>query len=287
MNALTVDAHLAWAVAGCLDIALAKGCTLPADKLERFRQLCLVAIEQEIPLEPRQALGLILGRLDDPRILDPRDRAGYVTIPPGRYPSQDGWTEIEGAFALSRYPVTNSQFARFIEEGGYRNREHWSAQGWKWLQKAQVNEPAYHNDRRYDAPNQPVVGVSWWEAEAFCRWAGGRLPSEQEWEAAARGSKAREYPWEGPWEDGICNTVESRLGTTSPVGLFPRSRQADFGLEDLAGNVWEWVSGERLLRGGSWNLGAWDARAAGRYDVNPDYRDDYVGFRVLLALRQD
>jgi hypothetical protein len=71
MNALTVDAHLAWAVADCLDIALAKGCTLPADKLERFRQLCLVAIEQEIPLEPRQALAAIPPRTAGPRSKGP------------------------------------------------------------------------------------------------------------------------------------------------------------------------------------------------------------------------
>ena len=254
-------------MADCLDIALAKGCKLPDDKLERFRQLCLAAIEQEIALEPRQALGLALGRVGDPRIIDPRDPAGYVRIPSGRYPFQDGWIEIEEGFALSRYPVTNSQFDRFIQDGGYQSRAHWSPKGWKWLQKAQVSEPFFYHDRLYDAPNQPVVGVSWWEA-------------------AARGSKAREYPWDGPWEDGICNTWESRLGTTSPVGLFPRSRQADFGLEDLAGNVWEWVSGERLLRGGSWGDGARIARAAFRYDRHPDFRSDLIGFRVLLSLRQ-
>jgi formylglycine-generating enzyme required for sulfatase activity len=108
-----------------------------------------------------------------------------------------------------------------------------------------VTEPWLFHEHRVDAPNQPVVGVSWYEAEAFCRWAGGRLPTEREWEAAARGTKAREYPWDGSWEDGICNTREAGLGATSPVGLFPRSRQADFGLDDLAGNVWEWCSDER------------------------------------------
>ncbi|MCP5023840.1 MAG: SUMF1/EgtB/PvdO family nonheme iron enzyme, partial [bacterium] len=241
-DALAVDANLAWALADCLDIALAKGCELPEEKLARFRLLCLAAIEQEIPLQPRQALGLILGRIDDPRILDPMDPAGYVQIPPERYPFQDDWIEIEEAYWLARYPVTNGQFKKFIEDGGYLNKEHWSPEGWEWLQKDPVSEPRFFHDHRYDAPNQPVVGVSWWEAEAFCRWAGGRLPSEQEWESAARGREAREYPWDGPWEDGICNTRESRLGTTSPVGLFPRSRQADFNLEDMAGNVWEWVS---------------------------------------------
>jgi hypothetical protein len=219
-DALAADANLAWTLADCLEIALLKSCVLPADKLERFGQNCLSAIEQEIPLQPRQALGLTLGRIGDPRILHPRDRAGYVKIPPGRYPFQDDWIRIEEPYWLSRYPVTNSQFLQFIQDGGYQTKELWSPDGWKWLEEAQVSEPRYFRDRRHDAPNQPVVGVSWWEAEAFCRWSGGRLPSEREWEAAARGSEAREYPWDGPWEDGICNTHEAGLGTTSPVGSF-------------------------------------------------------------------
>ncbi len=286
-DAPAADAGLAWTLADCLDIALAKGCVLPEEKLERFRQFCLAAIEQEIPPRPRQALGLALGRIGDPRILDPQDPAGCVRIPPGRYPFQDDWIEIDQAYWLSRYPVTNGQYKKFIADGGYGNKKHWSAKGWKWLRKEKVTEPAYVHDHRFNGPNQPVVGVTWWEAEAFCRWAGGRLPSEQEWEAAARGREAREYPWNGPWEDGICNTRESGLETTSPVGLFPRSRQADFGLEDMAGNVLEWVSGERLLRGGSWIYGTRFARAAIRIDNFPDVRGDSLGFRLLLCLRQD
>ncbi len=285
-DALAADTNLAWTLADCLYIALAKACVLPEEKLERFRQICLAAIEQEIPLQPRQALGL--ARIGDPRILDPRDPAGYVQIPPGRYPFQEEWTEIGEAYWLSRYPVTNNQFERFVQDGGYQNEGHWSAEGWEWLQRVKVTEPAYSHDHRYGVPNQPVVGVSWWEAEAFCRWAGGRLPSEQEWEAAARGREAREYPWDGPWENGICNTRESGVGTTSPVGLFPRSRQVDFGLEDMAGNVWEWDSGKRSVRGGSWFDDSWNARAAVRL-VNdfPGNRGDFIGFRVLLYLRQD
>jgi formylglycine-generating enzyme required for sulfatase activity len=87
--------------------------------------------------------------------------------------------------------------------------------------------------------------------------------------------------------DGICNTREAGLGTTSPVGLFPRSRQADFSLEDLAGNVWEWVSGERLLRGGSWVDVSRLARASIRSIIDPVYRIIGIGFRVLLCMRQD
>jgi formylglycine-generating enzyme required for sulfatase activity len=112
-----------------------------------------------------------LGRDSLYHILDPRNPAGYVYIPPGRYPFQDDWILIEEAYRLSRYPVKNSQFKRFIKDGVYRNREYWSPKGWEWLQGAKVTEPGNSHDHRFNAPNQPVVGVSWYEAEAFCRWA--------------------------------------------------------------------------------------------------------------------
>jgi hypothetical protein len=96
-DALTADANLAWALADCLDIALAKGCELPEAKLARFRQLCLAAIEQEIPLQPRQALGLSLGRIGDPRLLDPRDPAGCMSRP--------GATPFRTTGSRSRRPI--------------------------------------------------------------------------------------------------------------------------------------------------------------------------------------
>jgi formylglycine-generating enzyme required for sulfatase activity len=135
--------------------------------------------------------------------------------------------------------------------------------------------------------------VSFWEAQACCRWAGGRLPSEQEWEAAARGPEGSKYPWGNDWEAGICNSAETGLGVTSPVGLFPRSRQARLGIEDLAGNVWEWcdsyydrqsVGAPRALRGGAFDSGAVYLRASGRNWFVPRYRLRVFGFRCVLAL---
>ena len=136
--------------------------------------------------------------------------------------------------------------------------------------------------------------VDWFEAAAFCKWAGGRLPSDKEWEAAARGPEGDQYPWGNDWEDGLCNTDEAGLGVTSPVGLFPRSRQAEFGIEDLAGNVWEWCASlydpsdkdrpdTRVLRGGSWDRRQDFARSAYRLWSSPRFRSYAVGFRVVRS----
>ena len=194
-------------------------------------------------MRARQALGLCLGRLGDPRIFDLRDPRAYVEVPAGTYPyGEEGETvEIAAPFRIGRYPVTNGQYRAFIEDGGYPTGNGGRmpaglAAGGRGRRARQWR------DRRWNAPNQPVVGVSFFEAEACCAWAGGRLPPEQEWEAAARGTEGYEYPWGDDWEDGICNSREAGLGITSPVGLFPRSRQALLGIEDLAGNVGEWCA---------------------------------------------
>ena len=259
-------------IAEALDLCLAKNYAVPEELKEAFRGVALDAIEDEVELQARHALGLTLGRVGDPRIFDLRDAQGnvdlraYVEVPAGTYPyGEEGRTvEIGQPFWIGRYPVTNQQFAAFVAAGGYGDRQWWSNEGWAWLEEEEAAEPRYWRDRRWNAPNQPVVGVNFWEAEAFCAWAGGRLPTEEEWEAAARGPKGLVYPWGDAWQDGICNTLEAGLGVTSPVGLFPRARQADRAIDDLAGNVWEWCASlydpkskdcpdARVLRGGSWD----------------------------------
>jgi formylglycine-generating enzyme required for sulfatase activity len=133
-----------------------------------------------------------------------------------------------------------------------------------------------------------VVGVSFWEAEAFATWAGGVLPTERQWEAAARGTHGFEYPWGNTWEDAICNSRDAGLGSTSAVGIFPRSRSRDFGLDDLAGNVWERCStkeaSHRVFRGGSWAFPSEFCRAAVRFWGEPGFRlGFFLGFRVALV----
>jgi len=289
-------------IAEALDLCLAKNYAVPEELKEAFRGVALYAIEDEVELQARQALGLTLGRVGDPRITDLRDAQGnadlraYVEVPAGSYPYGDeGRTvEIRQPFWIGRYPVTNQQFGAFIADGGYGDRRWWSNDGRAWLEQEKATEPKYWHDRRWNAPNQPAVGVSFWEAEAFCAWAGGRLPTEEEWEAAARGSKGLVYPWGDASEDGICNTSEAGLLVTSPVGLFPRARQADRAIDDLAGNVWEWCSsrydlqdknfrGDRVLRGGSWGFFQVNARSANRFSLNPNFRGNDFGFRVVCV----
>ncbi len=300
-------------VADCLQILLKRGLRLKGELEEKFRRYCVAAIEREVPLRARYDLAATLGYMGDPRIVtDLRDRAAYVEIPAGTYRVGDDELcaelkkrydyddlalatcdfEVRAPFWLSKYPVTNAQYELFIAVGCYTQREWWSAEGWNWREENGVIEPKYWHDGKWNLPNQPVVGVSFYEAEAFANWVGGRLPSEREWEAAARGRLALDYPWGGrdQWETGICNSREAGLEVTSPVGIFPRSRSADFGLEDMAGNVWEWCAdlwssegSSRVIRGGCWRLSAWICQSASRIWFSPDDRNYDLGFRVALS----
>ena len=294
--------RLAVVVGDCLQMLLGRKIRLEDDPEEKFRQVCLNAIQREVPLRERNLLGLALGQIGDPRLVtDLRDPAAYVEIPAGKYrigdndkgsyspftPLPEQECIVEESLLMSRYPVTNSQFSLFIDEKGYANRDLWSEEGWEWQEKVDVSEPHYWKHSKWNGPNQPVVGVSFFEAQAFCSWAGGFLPTERQWEAAARGKDGHEYPWGGPLKDGICNSAETGLKATSPVGLFPGSRSVDFGLEDLAGNVWEWCDSlyskddnSRVLRGGSFVDSASGARGASRLRVGPVARSYDFGFRV-------
>ncbi|MFN0056506.1 MAG: SUMF1/EgtB/PvdO family nonheme iron enzyme [Planctomycetales bacterium] len=305
---------LSLVVADSLQILLKRGLRVKEALEEKFRRYCLAAIEREVPLRARYDLAATLGYVGDPRIVvDVRDRAAFVEIPAGTYRVGDtafrdemkkeysyldapalgsSSFELKSPVWLSKYPVTNAQYELFIASGGYAQRDWWSDEGWQWREENAVTLPEFWHDGKLNLPNQPVVGVSFYEAEAFAKWGGGRLPSEREWEAAARGKGASDYPWGNTerWEDGICNSRETGLGVTSPVGIFPRSRSAEFGLEDMAGNVWEWCADlwsaegvSRAFRGGSWLYPAEDCRSAYRYGREPSFRDGHLGFRVARS----
>ncbi len=255
-------------------------------------------VDEQVELKQRAKAGAVLGQLGDPR-------QGITTLPPlltpvieGKFLYGEAKEERETKpFLAGVYPVTNAQFAHFIKAGGYENQQWWRKEGWQYRQKARWTQPRYWNDSEWNNPNHPLVGVSWYEAEAFCNWLTAefeqtyRLPTEEEWERLARGQHGREYPWGNSWAKGVCNTRESMIGQTSPVGMFPGG-VSPTGAYDCAGNVWEWCldfydnrTDVRVLRGGAFHNSADLARCAFRVnDYDPHHRSGRFGFRcVLLA----
>jgi formylglycine-generating enzyme required for sulfatase activity len=194
-------------------------------------------------------------------------------------------------YQIGCYPVTNTQYACFISDTGHNPPDHWDG----------GNVPA-------GLAGHPVVNVSFEDAEEYCRWlsemAGQRyrLPTEEEWEKAARGGlpETRRYPWGDEWQPGFCNTQEVDRNGTTPVHEFERVNRSPFGVVDMVGNVWEWTASSyeayagsqytssylgRLrctVRGGAWKHSRWDARISCRGRYEPDQRRPYLGFRIVL-----
>ncbi|OGR22843.1 MAG: hypothetical protein A2277_16030 [Desulfobacterales bacterium RIFOXYA12_FULL_46_15] len=172
----------------------------------------------------------------------------FVAIPGGTYDLDGLGKKKIQAFEISRFPVTNLWYAQFIKDGGYETEAFWSGEGRKWLGQNKVSEPGSWRERRFNCPTSPVVGVSWFEAEAFCRWLETKngdgfschLPTEEEWQATAAGKEKREYPWGDGIDPQKCNYDETKLGKPSPVGIFSGGKTPE-GVHDLGGNVWEWT----------------------------------------------
>ncbi len=225
------------------------------------------------------------------------------------------------AFSIDKYEVTNAQFKQFMDADGYTTEALWSAAGWSarvsngWTQPAYWATGDYHSGLAW--PEFPVVGVSWYEAEAYANFAGKRLPTEAEWEKAARGTDQRTYPWGNSIDGSRANYSGSgdpyeSSGSTTPVGFYdgrlypnPPFQTTDspspYGAYDMAGNVQEWVADRyqsdyystsppsnppgpasgsyRVLRGGAWDFGSTALRSTFRYYHPPTYRDPDYGFR--------
>jgi formylglycine-generating enzyme required for sulfatase activity len=169
-------------------------------------------------------------------------------------------------FWISSIPVTNAPYAEFIEATGYRSPDHWHG----------IKPPE-------QIANHPVVHVSWFDVLEFAQWAGKRIPSEEEWEKAARGTDGRAYPW-GEWKDGCCNTKEAGLGRTNSVLQYSPQGDSPYGSADIAGNVFEWTATMEgkyhILRGGSFNHGREMATCTFRVRHKPSYRFKNIGFRL-------
>ena len=240
----------------------------------------------------------------------------------GKTPYQDNLQfkhHLQHPFCVAIYPVTVAQFELFIQDGGYTREEFWTKAGWQSRESEQRTRPDDYASA-FQTPNHPRVGVSWYEAMAFCQWLNTacppedfglpakwkmRLPTEAEWERAARHTDGRDFPWDPKAQAEPathCNCHETGLDQTSAVGLFP-SGKAICGAHDLAGNVWEWtrslhkhypygpangretIEGEdaRVLRGGAWSYGADSARGAYCFGALPGYRTVDVGFRLVAS----
>jgi len=194
------------------------------------------------------------------------------------------------SFFMDKYEVTNSQYKACVEAGVCLPPTSFSA-----------TRSNYYDDSKYD--NYPVIFIYWDYAKTYCEWRGGSLPTEAQWEKAARGTDGRSYPW---GEDIDCNKANyySCVGDTAEVGSYENG-VSPYGIYDLTGNVWEWVadwysesyyqnssinnplgpdSGQyRILRGGMWMSNEGVLRTSYRYSVAPTYTDDFVGFRCVRS----
>jgi formylglycine-generating enzyme required for sulfatase activity len=222
-------------------------------------------------------------------------------------------------FTISKYPITNAQYARFIRAGGYHEKKWWTAAGWeargqgwnwdsekvRWVPTGKPwTEPRYWGNRNANGAEQPVVGVSWYEATAFCGWlseASGEmvaLPTEQQWQCAAQGDDGRTYPWGNKWDGTRCNNSKppQESDQTTPVQEYEGRGDSPFGVVDLIGNAWEWCltdyqtgsnkldgAGVRVLRGGSFSNAGDNFLVTFRLRLEPYDRGlaDAHGFRCV------
>jgi iron(II)-dependent oxidoreductase len=218
------------------------------------------------------------------------------------------------AYSIDRTPVTNAAFALFVEDGGYGEREAWSREGFAWKESEGIERPLYWTDdgreRRFDRvepidPDMPVMHVSWYEADAYARWAGKRLPTEAEWEKAAswdrEEGRSRRYPWgdEPPTRERA--NLDALMFGPAPAGTLAGETPA--GVASMLGDCWEWTAGHlsgypgfrafpyreyseiffgpeyRVLRGGSWATRPRVARNTFRNWDLPRRRQIFAGFR--------
>jgi formylglycine-generating enzyme required for sulfatase activity len=209
------------------------------------------------------------------------------------------------AFEIDMYEVTNIQFQRFVLTTGHNPPQRWPR---RYTAFVPEHDADWHGTD-YPAGEAlfPVVGVNWDDANAYCVWVGKRLPTEAEWEKAARGTDGRVYPWGDRWEPGRANSAQTAAGYTRPVGSHPEGASM-YGPLDMAGNAWEWVAdlydrqyytyasdhnppgppsgtGERILRGGAWDSPPDHLRTSYRNATHCFAPNLRAGFRCAKSIR--
>jgi iron(II)-dependent oxidoreductase len=243
-----------------------------------------------------------MGTSDNPWAYDNERPAHQVDLP---------------AYRIGTAPVTNGAYATFVADGGYERAELWTADGWRWRSESGTRTPGFwfreggswwrrRLGRTEPVPyDEPVQHVCWYEADAYARWAGRRLPTEAEWEKAAVwdpvAGRARRYPWGDAYRPGLANLGQVRL-RPAPAGSYPGGASA-YGARQMLGDVWEWTSsdfhaypgfrsfpyreysevffgpGYKVLRGGSWAVDPVAARGTFRNWDLPVRRQIFTGFR--------
>jgi formylglycine-generating enzyme required for sulfatase activity len=225
-----------------------------------------------------------------PESLTGNDGAEMVLVPSGEFwmGSEDKDADPDerprhrmflNAFYIDKFPVTNAQYRAFVAATGHDEPEFWTHPG-------------------FEGTNQPVVGVSWEDARAYCRWAAKRLPTEAEWEKAARGTEGQKYPWGEEWDPTRANSNDGGPGKPTAVGSY-LTGVSPYGAHDMAGNVYEWTAsqyraypyqaddgredpasrGSRVIRGGSWAYDPRFLRVSCRNDTTPTNCNGGLGFR--------
>ena len=252
---------------------------------------------------------------------------GDAAIPAGRYRigarrgdgfvfDNEKWEhEVElDAFRIAKRCVTCAEFRAFVDDGGYRRESLWSAEGWRWRLDVGAEHPLHWRradegwERRHFQrylplrDREPVVQVNAYEAEAFARWAGRRLPTEAQWEVAATGAERRRYPWGEHAADRTCANLDGWYGDVASVDAFAEAASS-WGCVQMIGNVWEWTASpflpypgfspdayaeysqpwfgvQRSLRGGAWSTRARMISNRWRNFYLPHRRDIFTGFRT-------